>query len=929
MSQKLVLIDGHSILNRAFYGLPNLTNSQGIHTNAVYGFLNIMFKILEEEKPDYLAVAFDVHAKTFRHLMYEQYKGTRKPMPEELREQVPLMKDMLRAMKIQILEHEGLEADDILGTLAKRAEAEGKEVSLVSGDRDLLQIATDHIKIRIPKTKQGRTEIEDYYAKDVLEKLRVTPTQFIELKALMGDTADNIPGVPKIGEKTATELMLQFGSLDGIYEHLEEITKKSVRETLAANRELADLSKTLATIKTDCELYLDYEKAAAEGFYTPEAYELCKKLEFKNLLSRFDGAVTKAVSQKETAQHGVFRRLKHLEELKRVLQSHKERLVIGSKEQGGQIPWQVGFQPLMDQGRILAVAFSLPEGEAYFYMPKQREGKSMPVGQMSLFDLDTANGSLQEPQDGEQEDFEPKLCEYLAELSETMPLTTFDVKHQYSFLSQKGAMDFHYFDILIAAYLLNPLKSDYETDTIASEHLGMLIPGTAETFGKVTPRELLDKDMGKVQEYLCAWAEAARKVTPILWEKLRSTKMDRLMAEVEMPLTLVLYDMEREGVIVRREELKAYGDALVSRISELENSIHQRAGHAFNIQSPKQLAEVLFEEMKLPGGKKTKTGYSTAADVLEKLAPEYPIVSEILEYRGLAKLKSTYADGLAAYIGSDDRIHTNFNQTITATGRISSTEPNLQNIPMRMELGRRIRKVFVPAQGCIFLDADYSQIELRILAHMSGDAQLIEAYHMDQDIHRITASKVFHVPFEEVTDLQRRNAKAVNFGIVYGISSFGLSQDLSITPKEASAYIEQYFQTYPGIKAFLDGSVTEAKEKGYSVTMFGRRRPIPELSSSNFMTRSFGERIAMNSPIQGTAADVIKIAMIKVWKALRDEGLKTKLILQVHDELILEAPVEEKDRAFRILEENMKSAAELAVELVVDVHEGGDWYSAK
>ena len=553
----------------------------------------------------------------------------------------------------------------------------------------------------------------------------------------------------------------------------------------------------------------------------------------------------------------------------------------------------------------------------------------MPVGQMSLFDLDTANGSLQEPQDGEQEDFEPKLREYLAELSETMPLTTFDVKHQYSFLSQKGAMDFHYFDILIAAYLLNPLKSDYETDTIASEHLGMLIPGTAETFGKVTPRELLDKDTAKVQEYLCAWAEAARKVTPILWEKLRSTKMDRLMAEVEMPLTLVLYDMEREGVIVRREELKAYGDALVSRISELENSIHQRAGHAFNIQSPKQLAEVLFEEMKLPGGKKTKTGYSTAADVLEKLAPEYPIVSEILEYRGLAKLKSTYADGLAAYIGSDDRIHTNFNQTITATGRISSTEPNLQNIPMRMELGRRIRKVFVPAQGCIFLDADYSQIELRILAHMSGDEQLIEAYHMDQDIHRITASKVFHVPFEEVTDLQRRNAKAVNFGIVYGISSFGLSQDLSITPKEASAYIEQYFQTYPGIKAFLDGSVTEAKEKGYSVTMFGRRRPIPELSSSNFMTRSFGERIAMNSPIQGTAADVIKIAMIKVWKALRDEGLKTKLILQVHDELILEAPVEEKDRAFRILEENMKSAAELAVELVVDVHEGEDWYSAK
>ncbi|MBP5221637.1 MAG: DNA polymerase I, partial [Lachnospiraceae bacterium] len=405
--------------------------------------------------------------------------------------------------------------------------------------------------------------------------------------------------------------------------------------------------------------------------------------------------------------------------------------------------------------------------------------------------------------------------------------------------------------------------------------------------------------------------------------------MDNLFWKVEMPLSYVLYDMEREGVIVRREELKAYGDALTGRIAQLEESIHEKAGHPFNIQSPKQLGEILFEEMKLPGGKKTKTGYSTAADVLEKLAPDYPIVSEILEYRGLAKLKSTYADGLAAFIEEDNRIHTSFNQTITATGRISSTDPNLQNIPMRMELGRRIRKVFVPAEGCVFLDADYSQIELRILAHMSGDQQLIEAYHMDQDIHRITASKVFHTPFEEVTDLQRRNAKAVNFGIVYGISSFGLSQDLSITPKEAAAYIQQYFETYPGIKSFLDSCVSKAKEQGYVTTMYGRRRPVPELSSSNFMQRSFGERVAMNSPIQGTAADIMKIAMIKVWRALKDAGMKSKLILQVHDELIIEAREEEKEKAKIILEENMRSAADLAVTLAVDVHEGKDWYSAK
>lgn len=875
MTQKLVLIDGHSILNRAFYGLPDLTNSEGRHTNAVYGFLNIMFKILEEERPDFLAVAFDVHAKTFRHKLYDAYKGTRKPMPEELREQVPLIKEVLRAMQVEILEKEGFEADDVLGTLAKKAEREGKEVALISGDRDLLQIASEHIKIRIPKTKMGRTEIEDYYEADVLAKLHVTPIQFIELKALMGDTADNIPGVPKVGEKTATELMQTYGSIEQIYAHLEEIPKKSIRETLAANRELADLSKVLATIKTDCELQLDYDKARAEGYYTPEAFAIFKKLEFKNMLSRFEEGM-------DAGNEKLWEKLEVLTsqaELKSVFSRTKDQ--------------EIGLQSLMGQKKLLALAISLPDDSVYYYVPQEAES----------------------------------TAELLRRVSANQKIATFDVKHQYVFLDQSGTDP--YFDVLIAAYLLNPLKSDYETETITSEHLGIMIPGTVETFGKKTGQQALEQDPEKVKEFLCSGACAARKLAPVLRDKLEKAGMLRLMREVEMPLSLVLYDMEREGVIVKREELKAYGDALTDRILELERSIQEKAGREFNILSPKQLAEVLFEEMKLPGGKKTKTGYSTAAEVLEKLAPEHPIVSEVLEYRGLSKLKSTYADGLAAFIGEDDRIHTNFNQTITATGRISSTEPNLQNIPMRMELGRRIRKVFVPAEGCVFLDADYSQIELRILAHMSGDEQLIEAYRMDQDIHRITASKVFHVPFEEVTALQRRNAKAVNFGIVYGISSFGLSQDLSITPKEAAAYIQQYFETYPGIKTFLDRSVADAREKGYSLTMFGRRRPIPELSSSNFMQRSFGERIAMNSPIQGTAADIIKIAMIQVWKSLRDAGLQSKLILQVHDELIIEARAEEVHLARKILEENMKSAANLLVELLVDVHEGNNWYDAK
>ena len=910
MAQKLVLIDGHSILNRAFYGVPDLTNSQGLHTNAVYGFLNIMFKILEEEQADYLAVAFDVHAPTFRHEIYKEYKGTRKPMPMELREQVPVMKQMLLAMGICVVEQAGLEADDILGTIAKRGEREGLEVSLVSGDRDLLQVATDHIRIRIPKTKGGRTEVEDYYAKDVEAAYQVTPLQFIDLKALMGDTADNIPGVPKVGEKTATELMVTYGSLENIYAHVEEITKKAIRESLIQNRELADLSKVLATINVDAEIDFAFPQAKVGDFYTQEAYVLCKQLGFKNMLSRFSAEAAVTGGQEE-----YFRTVTDLGQVETVFADCRER----SEQAEG--AYEIGLFVFCDGSAhgedCMGIALALNKQDVVF-IPCQ--------GMVTAAYLRDRLMALNRDE----------LCK----------LTTFNIKGIYEKIEEpeSGSMwrtaegkqdvlkpyrDRRYFDILVAAYLLNPLKSDYQVEDIAEEYLGLTIPDRTQVCGKATFAETYEKSPEVFAQYACYQAYVCLEAAPLLREKLEEQGMAELFYEIEMPLSRVLCDMERYGVLVQPEQLKAYGEALAGRIVELEQAIYEQAGSEFNINSPKQLGEILFDRMGIKGGKKTKTGYSTAADVLEKLAPDYPIVSDILEYRGLVKLKSTYAEGLSACIATDGRIHSTFNQTITATGRISSTEPNLQNIPMRMELGRRIRKVFVPMEGCLFMDADYSQIELRILAHMSDDKQLIEAYQMEEDIHRITASKVFHTPFEEVTDLQRRNAKAVNFGIVYGISSFGLSQDLSISKKEAADYIEQYFQTYPGVKRFLDHMVAEAKQQGYVTTMYGRRRPIPELSSSNFMQRSFGERVAMNSPIQGTAADIMKIAMIQVWERLHSENLKSRLILQVHDELLIETYAEEEEQVRKILTEQMQQAAELSVRLEIDLHTGTDWYEAK
>ena len=871
MSSKIVLIDGHSILNRAFYGLPDLTNAEGLHTNAIYGFLTIMFKLLEEEKPEYLTVAFDVHAPTFRHKMYAEYKGTRKPMADELRQQVPVIKEVLHAMGVKTIECAGLEADDLIGTLSNRCENEGMEVTVISGDRDLLQLATEHVKIRIPKTKQGKTEIEDYYAKDVEERYQVTPKEFIDLKALMGDTADNIPGVPSIGEKTATKIITQYHSIEEAHEHVDELKPPRASKALSEHWDLAVLSKELATINVKADFSYELSEAKLGNLYTEEAYIFFQKLEFKNLLSRFD------VSAPANKVEDGFKIITSKSEAEKVFVQAEEASTIGAvifKDLENVLPL------FADQAGLGGIGLCFSKEESYCIKVEKDI-----TGEWLL----------------------KKLAD-VAEKAETYAM--FRLKESMEQVTIRNQANC--FDVSVAAYLLNPLKNNYTWEDVAREHLGLMID------------EKIDQDMKACYESYVNYASVE-----VLRQKLRDTKMDTLFRDIEMPLVFTLFDMEQNGIRVEADALKQYGDQLAGKIAELEKEIYEEAGETFNINSPKQLGVVLFENMKLPGGRKTKTGYSTAADVLEKLAPEHPVVAKILEYRQYTKLKSTYADGLANYIQDDGRIHGKFNQTITATGRISSTEPNLQNIPVRMELGRLIRKVFIPEEGYRFVDADYSQIELRVLAHCSGDEHLIQAYKEQSDIHRITASQVFHIPFDEVTPQQRRNAKAVNFGIVYGISSFGLSQDLSITRKEAAKYIDDYFATYPGIKTFLDHAVTHAKEEGYVVTLFGRRRPVPELSSSNFMQRSFGERVAMNSPIQGAAADIIKIAMIRVNQRLKDQKMKSRLVLQVHDELLIEAYEPELDEVQNILKEEMEHAAELKVPLEIDMHTGDNWYEAK
>ncbi len=953
MSGKIVLIDGHSIINRAFYGLPDLTNSEGLHTNGVYGFLNIMFKILDEEKPDYLTVAFDVSEPTFRHKMYPEYKGTRKKMPGELAEQVPILQEVLKAMGVTIVMQGGFEADDILGTIAKKAESENIEVTLVSGDRDLLQLASETIKISIPKTKKGGSEVEEYHTQDVIDKYGVTPLQIIDLKGLMGDASDNIPGVPGVGEKTAVKVLTAFPSVEDAYIHIDEITPKRAQTLLRDNKELAFLSKKLATIKTDCDIDYSFESAKLNNIFTPAALEWIKRLELKTLIKHFDSSVVSKVAVKpqnfvyisdvENASAFVDKLIKANPITAGVSFMGDEWESQGAdkkkhKKSGGQLSFSFDGN---DGDTVFTEEFGDEEEYLFagFGISYETDGKCLTACILKNNKI-TCSFIINLYKKIEKNIENIAIIDFKNALHLTTPVKALSEETsapcQAAFndngTGNKEKLFNKITDVSIAAYLLNPLKDSYLADDIARDYLGLTVKTYVERFGKSKINDIFtdgqEDELKKLFDYAGELSYIACLAFAPLMEALKGQGMYRLFKEIEMPAAYYLYQMEREGIKADRKALEEMSVLLDGKTKALETDIYDLAGEEFNINSPKQLGVILFEKLKLPNAKKTKTGYSTSADILEKLRTEDPVVSKILDYRQVSKLKSTYADGLPVYIESDKRIHGKFNQTITATGRISSTEPNLQNIPIRMELGRQLRKVFIPKEGCIFLDADYSQIELRVLAHMSGDEELAEAYKNGDDIHRITASKVFHTPFEEVTDLQRRNAKAVNFGIVYGISSFGLAQDLDIGRKEADEIIKQYFATYPKIKAFLDEMVQSAKEKGYAETIYGRRRPVPELSSSSHMQKSFGERVAMNSPIQGTAADIIKIAMVNVAERLEQEKLKSRIVLQIHDELLVETYIEEKEKVKQVLLEEMPGAADLSVPLIVEVEEGRNWFEA-
>ena len=879
--KKLVLIDGHSILNRAFYGVPELSNSQGLHTNAVYGFLNIMFKVLDEEAADYIAVAFDLSAPTFRHKAYAEYKGTRKSMPDELREQVPLIKEVLSSMNIPILTKEGYEADDIIGTIAKRYQSDEVFVSVLSGDRDLLQLSDTHIKIRIPKTSKGVTTVYDYLPEDVMNEYGVTPKEFIDVKALMGDTSDNVPGVPSIGEKTATKIIQEYHSIENAIEHVDELKPPRASKALAEHIEDAKFSKMLVTIVTDAPIETEISDMVVGNLYTKESLEWINKLEFKSFLKRYENVETASSIEIET---DIINTGKNWESLYKSLKKVKEFGISVCTEETAVKSYHTS--------ELYAVSITLDNKS---YIIKDLENIAEILEQITALDAK----------------------KYILSLKPLLKLLK----------SMENAKNFY--DISVAAYLINPLKDSYFVEDIAGDYMGSACSSKSEMIGKAKLNEVLRFNDEKAINYFAMESYVAVHSGENILKKLSELGLDDLYKNIEMPLIYSLAKMENTGVRVDEERLKKYANTLLEKIDKLEESIISKAGESFNINSPKQLGEILFGKLKLSGGKKTKTGYSTAADVLEKLAPEHEIIRDILEYRQLTKLNSTYATGLAGYIREDGRIHGTFNQTITATGRISSTEPNLQNIPVRTEMGSKIRDIFVPKPGYVFVDADYSQIELRVLASLSGDEKLIESYHSAADIHAATASQVFHVPLEEVTPELRRNAKAVNFGVVYGISAFGLSEDLSISRKEALDYINNYFKIYGGVKKFLDKQVADAKEKGFVKTMFGRIRPIPEIKSSNFMTRSFGDRVAMNSPIQGSAADIMKISMLKVDEALRESGYDANIVLQIHDELLIEVKEEEEEKVSKLVEKTMKEAVSLKVPLEVDAHIGKTWLEAK
>jgi DNA polymerase I len=896
--EKLMIIDGNSILNRAFYGLQGanmLSTSNGVHTNAVFGFLNILGKFLDEEKPMFLCVAFDLKAPTFRHIEFEGYKAKRKGMPPELAEQVPIIKEVLDAMNIKRLELEGYEADDIIGSISLCAENKGMDVVIITGDRDSLQLATEKTRIKMPVTRGGRTETDEYDGNVVLLKYGVTPEQFIDVKGLMGDQSDNIPGVPGIGEKTALELITRFKSIENIYENIDEVEKKSVKEKLLANKELAFMSKRIATIERNMPYLCEITDLGRKDYDNDRLYELFKQLEFKSLIQKYNLTPGAETIKKETA----ICKVEYIDNMPAA-----RRIKDSIKNAGKTAVFYLLDKVGSFEYSLSGISFSWKQGEGYFI----RLGGALTEGMF-----------LEEFKDL----FES--CEIKKVGHDMKPLIVY---LKWKGLSFRGL----YFDTMIGAYIINPSNDSYNISRLVNDYMGISIEEPKDLSGKGKNFTLFD-DMAdeKLSSLAGICCDRVFGLAAIFGDMIESNGQHELYYDIELPLIEVLSDMEFRGFKVNAEGLREYSLKLDDRISKITVEIFDLAGEEFNINSPKQLGVILFEKLGLPVSKKTKTGYSTDAEVLEQLAPMHEVVAKILEYRQLVKLKSTYAEGLLNLVNpSTGRIHSSFNQTVTATGRISSTEPNLQNIPVKLEMGREIRKVFVPEDEMFLLSAaDYSQIELRVLAHITDDENMIKAFKNNEDIHTATAAGVFGIPVEQVTSLMRSRAKAVNFGIVYGIGDFSLAKDLGITRKEARKYIDDYLDRYPGVKRYMQETVAFGKENGFVSTLLNRRRYLPELKSSNFNIRSFGERVAMNAPIQGSAADIIKIAMVRVYEQLSRHNMKSRLILQVHDELIIETFIEEKELVDKVLRESMEKALELKVPLCAEVKSGRNWYETK
>ena len=895
-----VLIDGNSIMNRAFYGIMGskmLTTKDGKYTNAVYGFLAILFKLIEDTNPKYMAVAFDLKAPTARHKLYEGYKANRKGMPEELAEQMPLIKEILRAMNIDIVEKEGYEADDVLGTLSRYGEKQGLHVTILSGDRDTFQLATDNVTIRIPRTKGGKTETDLFDRSKILETYGIEPKQLIEVKGLQGDSSDNIPGVPGIGEKTALSLIQKYGSIDNLYDKVEkneDDLKGKQREKIKENKELAELSKTLGTINLEVPIEDTLEQFKVEEWDKEKVLKLFKELNFNRYIERFHLTGEKD-SQEETYKVEFKTVEKSIEEIIDIIKEQKN-MVFYLQTETDELAENIIKEKITGMS-----LYNTQTQEAYYIKLNQEEIAKL------------------------KDIFEDK----------NIKKTSINLTKVYILLKQAGiTLEGIENDISVGAYILNPTNNKLDLKNLAMQYLELDIEeyvGEEDTQKQMTLFEENDiqNDKKDLEKYTL-YAYVIEKINTMILQKLKETNSFELYTNIDMPTVEVLSSMQWNGMYVDEQELSAFGEELTSQIEVLTKVIHEMAGEEFNINSTKQLGEILFEKMKLPVIKKTKNGYSTDVDVLEKLKREDPIIEKILEYRQLMKLNSTYVEGLKPFINpKTKRIHSFFHQTITATGRISSTEPNLQNIPTRFELGKRVRKVFKPEEGKVYIDADYSQIELRVLAHISEDKHMIEAFKNNEDIHKQAASKVFKTPIDEVTKEQRSNAKAVNFGIVYGISDFGLAEQLGISRKRAKQYIDEYLTEYAGIKEFMENIIEKTKEKGYVETLFHRRRYVPELNSKNYMVRQFGNRVAMNTPIQGTAADIMKIAMINVNKELNKRELKAKIILQVHDEMMIEAPESEKEEVKDIMKREMESAIQLKIPLVAEISEAKNWYDCK